>query len=80
MRLRDKVNSMLPEIPHAILLISCPDRKGLVARISDFVFKNYENIVYADEYIDNEVELAKAVRAHLQPRVLVYGNKPAAFD
>jgi formyltetrahydrofolate deformylase len=43
--------------PHAILLISCPDRKGLVARISDFVFKNRGNILHADEHIDDEVGL-----------------------
>ncbi len=43
--------------PHAILLISCPDRKGLVARISDFVFKNNGNILHADEHIDDEVGL-----------------------
>ncbi|HEX5413697.1 MAG TPA: formyltetrahydrofolate deformylase [Terriglobia bacterium] len=43
--------------PHAILLISCPDRKGLVARISDFVFRNNGNILHADEHIDDEVGL-----------------------
>jgi formyltetrahydrofolate deformylase len=42
---------------HAILLISCPDRKGLVARISDFVFRNNGNILHADEHIDDEVGL-----------------------
>ena len=48
---------MQPENAHAILLISCPDRKGLVARISDFVFKNQGNILHADEHIDDEVGL-----------------------
>jgi len=36
----------------AILLISCPDRKGLVASISDFVFRHNGNILHADEHAD----------------------------
>jgi len=54
---RGKISPMLSGNPHAILLISCPDRKGLVARISDFVFKNSGNILHADEHIDDEVGL-----------------------
>jgi formyltetrahydrofolate deformylase len=38
----------------AILLISCPDRKGLVAAISDFVFRHNGNILHADEHGDEE--------------------------
>jgi formyltetrahydrofolate deformylase len=38
--------------PSAILLISCPDRKGLVAAISDFVFRHNGNILHADEHAD----------------------------
>ena len=38
----------------AILLISCPDRKGLVATISDFVFRHNGNILHADEHADEE--------------------------
>jgi formyltetrahydrofolate deformylase len=36
----------------AILLISCPDRKGLVAGIADFVFRHNGNILHADEHAD----------------------------
>src|SRR3984893_1838984 len=36
----------------AVLLISCPDRKGLVATISDFVFRHNGNILHADEHAD----------------------------
>jgi formyltetrahydrofolate deformylase len=36
----------------AILLISCPDRKGLVAAISDFIFRHNGNILHADEHAD----------------------------
>jgi formyltetrahydrofolate deformylase len=41
----------------AILLISCPDRKGLVAAISDFVFRHNGNILHADEHADEESNL-----------------------
>jgi formyltetrahydrofolate deformylase len=36
----------------AILLIACPDQKGLVAAISDFVFRHDGNILHADEHAD----------------------------
>jgi formyltetrahydrofolate deformylase len=38
----------------AILLISCPDRKGEVATIADFVFRHGGNILHADEHADEE--------------------------
>jgi formyltetrahydrofolate deformylase len=41
----------------AILLLSCPDRKGLVAAISDFVFRHNGNILHADEHADEESSL-----------------------
>jgi formyltetrahydrofolate deformylase len=36
----------------AILLLSCPDTKGVVAAISDFVFRHGGNILHADEHAD----------------------------
>jgi formyltetrahydrofolate deformylase len=36
----------------AVLLVSCPDRKGLVASVSDFIYKNDGNIVHADQHTD----------------------------
>src|SRR5690349_20179019 len=41
----------------AVLLISCPDRKGIVAAISDFVFRHNGNILHADEHADEESQL-----------------------
>ncbi len=38
----------------AILLLSCADQKGLVAGISDFVFRHNGNILHADEHADSE--------------------------
>jgi formyltetrahydrofolate deformylase len=41
----------------AVLLISCPDRRGLVARLSDFIFRHNGNILHSDEHIDEEAGL-----------------------
>jgi formyltetrahydrofolate deformylase len=41
----------------AILLISCPDRRGLVATIAEFVFRHNGNIIHADEHGDPESKL-----------------------
>jgi formyltetrahydrofolate deformylase len=38
----------------AVLLISCPDRKGLVATVSDFIYKHGGNILHTDEHTDAE--------------------------
>jgi formyltetrahydrofolate deformylase len=35
---------------NAILLLSCADSKGLVAKISDFIFRHDGNIVHADQH------------------------------
>jgi formyltetrahydrofolate deformylase len=41
----------------AILLLSCPDQKGLVATIADFVFRHNGNILHADEHADEDSSL-----------------------
>src|SRR2546423_5989682 len=38
----------------AILLITCPDRKGEVAPIADFIYRHNGNILHADEHGDEE--------------------------
>ncbi|HZP26677.1 MAG TPA: ACT domain-containing protein, partial [Dehalococcoidia bacterium] len=38
----------------ATLLLSCPDQKGLVAAISDFIYRNDGNIIHADQHTDSE--------------------------
>jgi formyltetrahydrofolate deformylase len=40
-----------------ILLVSCPDRKGIVASISEFIFKHNGNILFNDEHGDEESNL-----------------------
>jgi formyltetrahydrofolate deformylase len=45
----------MPEPPvTATLLISCRDQRGLVASVSDFLFRNDGNIIHADQHTDNE--------------------------
>jgi formyltetrahydrofolate deformylase len=51
------VPEILQRTHSAVLLISCPDRKGLVAVISDFVFRHDGNILHADEHRDAETGL-----------------------
>lgn len=36
----------------AILLVSCPDRRGLVAKIANFIYSNGGNIIHADQHTD----------------------------
>ncbi len=39
----------------AILLIQCPDTKGIVARISEFIFHHSANIIQSDQYSSDPV-------------------------
>jgi len=41
----------------AVLLISCPDQKGLTAGISDFIYRNNGNILHADEHREDDQNL-----------------------
>jgi formyltetrahydrofolate deformylase len=41
----------------AVLLIDCPDRKGLVARVSGLLYVWGANILHADQHIDHELGL-----------------------
>lgn len=38
--------------PTATLLLSCPDRPGLVAKIANFIYANGGNIIHADQHTD----------------------------
>jgi len=41
----------------AVLLIDCPDRKGLVARVSTLLYELGANILHADQHQDHELGL-----------------------
>ena len=38
----------------AVLLIHCPDQKGIVISITEFIFKNGGNILYLDQHVNTE--------------------------
>ena len=38
----------------AILLISCPDQKGITAAVTHFIFHHQGNILHADQHIDGQ--------------------------
>lgn len=38
----------------AVLLINCPDRKGIVAEVAQFLYKHNANILHADEHQDTQ--------------------------
>jgi formyltetrahydrofolate deformylase len=41
----------------AILLVDCPDRKGIVAAIADFLLNHNANVVHADQHQDADLGL-----------------------
>jgi len=41
---------------NAVLLVSCPDRKGIIREISSFIANNGGNIVKFDQHIDEQTE------------------------
>ncbi len=40
------------ETPTATLLIFCPDQRGLVAKIADFIYSHNGNVVHSDQHTD----------------------------
>jgi formyltetrahydrofolate deformylase len=43
---------MKSDLPTATLLVSCPDQKGLVAKIANFIYSHDGNIIHADQHTD----------------------------
>ena len=66
---------MTPTPQRAILLLSCPETKGIVAAVSDFLYRNDGNIVDADQHTDFESNLFLQ-RIEWGPQL--YGLRPAA--
>jgi formyltetrahydrofolate deformylase len=46
------VNATAPR--SAILLIHCPDQKGIVIAVTEFIFKNGGNILFLEQHVDAE--------------------------
>lgn len=59
----------------AVLLIDCPDRKGLVARVSSLLYAHGANILHADQHQDHELGLF-----FMRVEFAVNGASPAAPD
>ncbi len=43
-----------PDINSATLLIHCPDQKGIVSTVSEFLYKNNGNVLYLDQHVDHQ--------------------------
>ena len=41
---------------HAILLLHCPDKPGLISELTNFITVNNGNIIYLDQYVDHTEE------------------------
>ena len=66
---------------NAILLLSCADSKGLVAKISDFIFRHDGNIVHADQYTSKTDKLFfMRIEWELNGFALHREEIPAAFE
>lgn len=64
-----------------ILLINCPDQKGLVAAIADFLFRHNGNILHADQHQDGTLNLfLTRVEWDLRDFDLSLENFDAAFS
>jgi formyltetrahydrofolate deformylase len=48
------VSSLSQDSATAVLLVSCPDRPGIVAAFSSFLFEKIGNIVEVDQHVDKE--------------------------
>jgi formyltetrahydrofolate deformylase len=44
----------MPDAVTAVLLLSCADQRGLVAAVSDFLYRHNGNIIHADQHTDKE--------------------------
>lgn len=54
----NSINNPLAAIKHtATLLINCPDTRGIVAAIADFLYQHNANILHADQHQDAENNL-----------------------
>lgn len=73
--------------PSAILLIHCPDQKGLVAAVTEFIAQDVIRVNHVDSVKDlirkgrhlEKIVLSRAIWKHLQRKTLVYENRTVVF-
>jgi formyltetrahydrofolate deformylase len=51
------MTGVTPNSSTAILLVNCPDRRGIVAAIANFIYNHGGNILHADQHQDNKLRL-----------------------
>jgi len=65
----------------AILLMYCPDQKGIVISITDFIFRNGGNILYLEQHVDTERRIFfMRIEWDLQDFVIADGKIGEYFD
>ncbi|MGB2369889.1 MAG: ACT domain-containing protein, partial [Flavobacteriaceae bacterium] len=42
------------------LVIQCPDQKGIIAEVTQFIYSHKGNILYIDQYVDRENHVVEA--------------------
>jgi formyltetrahydrofolate deformylase len=65
--------------PSAVLLIDCPDRPGLVARVASMLYQRGANILHADQHQDHELGLF-FMRVEWELSVPAADHGAGAFD
>ena len=66
--------------PTAILLISCPDRQGIIAALAGFITAHRGNIIALDQYVDHAEETFFArIEWEIDSFAIPYDGIPAAF-
>jgi formyltetrahydrofolate hydrolase len=45
----------------AILLIHCPDAKGLVLAVTEFLYQNNGNILHLDQHVESEEQVIRGL-------------------
>ncbi|NBB91486.1 MAG: formyltetrahydrofolate deformylase [Spirochaetes bacterium] len=48
------MTSPLAETPRAVLLLSCPDSRGIVAEVSQFIYAHNGNIIHSSQHEDEQ--------------------------
>jgi formyltetrahydrofolate deformylase len=67
--------------PTATLLLSCPDRPGVVAAVANFVYRHGGNIIHAEQHTDAEQGIFfQRVEFSLTGTTLGRDELPEAFD
>jgi formyltetrahydrofolate deformylase len=67
-------------IASAVLLIDCPDRKGLVARVSSLLYECGANILHADQHQDHDLGLFFMRVEWAMDELASQNSEPQRFD